>query len=132
RANLASISDDSPVCDCKAQSRSFVPSSVYCLDATEGQKDLGEHGFRYARPLIPNSNDRAITFAADRHVDGGSLASEANAVTDDILERAAKQFFETGDRAFFVCDNDGTPGLHTCFEVRIGDDFVHKSCQVER
>src|SRR5688572_12766870 len=71
-----------------------------------------------------------MTFAADRHLNGSSLASEANAITDDILDGAAEHFFGAGDRAFFGGGHADTPGLRTCFEVRIGDDFVNKSCQI--
>ena len=131
RANLASVSRDSAVRNCKAKSRSFVLSSVCCLDTAEGQKYLLEHGFRHARPQISNSDDSAVTFAADRHVDGSSLASEANAITDDILDGAAEQFFGAGHRAFVRGGNADTPGLRTGFEVRIGDDFVNKSRQVD-
>jgi len=99
--------------DCKAQPRSFVPGPVYCLDATEGQKNLRDHGFGHTRSQIPNSNDSPIAFAADRHVDEGSLASEANSVTDDILHGASEQFFGAGDRAFFESRNADTPGLRT-------------------
>ena len=48
RANLASVSIDSPVRDCKAESGSFARGIVSCLDATERQKNLREHGFRHA------------------------------------------------------------------------------------
>jgi hypothetical protein len=63
------------------------------LFGRDGRAEKSSRASFQARPApIPNSNDRAITFAADRHVDGSSLASEANAIADDILDGAAEQF----------------------------------------
>ena len=91
---------------------------------------LREHDVGHARPAIPNSNDRVITFAANRHVDGSSLAGEANGIANDILNGAAEQFFDAGDRAFFEGCHVDSPRLRACFEVRIGDHFVYQSGQV--
>src|SRR5262245_15104952 len=109
RDNLAVTSRDSPLRDCKAEPRSFVPCPVFCLDATKGQKNLRKHGFRHTWPRISHLNDRATMFAADRHVDGCTLASVANAITHDILDGAAEQFFGAVDRAFFEGGDSNMP-----------------------
>ena len=71
-----------------------------------------------------------MSFAADRHVNGSSLGSVANAITDDILEGAAEQFFGAGDRAFFEGSDADPPGLRTCLEIS-GPHFVFVTNPVE-
>ena len=54
------------------------------------------------------------------------------AATDDILDGAPEQLFGAEDRAFFECRHPDAPGMRPRLEVRIVDDFMNQSREVDR